>query len=110
MRAAAADAYGRVGDIHREQGRLNEAIAADQRALQPAAHSPNSTRAAPVRLSMETSRITARTPLGRFDEGIAAYVGALASQTHDGAAEFGAALLALCNAGADAYTRSAWRE
>ena len=28
VRAAAADAYGRVGDIHREQGRFNEAIAA----------------------------------------------------------------------------------
>ena len=58
---------------------------------------------------METSRITALTPLGRFDEGIAAYERASASQTHDGAAEFGAALLALCNAGADAYTRSGAR-
>ena len=106
VRAAAADAYGRVGDIHREQGRFNEAIAAYDRALSLVPDSSNSIRAALARLSMETSRITALTPLGRFDEGIAAYERASASQTHDGAAEFGAALLALCNAGADAYTRS----
>jgi tetratricopeptide (TPR) repeat protein len=106
VRAEAAAAFERVGDIHKEQGRFEEAIADYDRGIALARSSPDGPGRAIGLLRMHAERIAALVPLGRFDEGIAAYNQAIGTTRHDNAGEVGATLIQLHNAGAEAYSRS----
>ena len=103
VRAEAASAYEHVGDIQRELGHFEEALAAYDKGL-ALADQPHQ---AVARLRMEASRIATLSPLGRYDKGIAAFERAVAPFRNGRpvAAEFQPVLVKLYNAAVEVYGR-----
>ncbi len=104
VRAEAALAYEHVGDIQKELGHFDDALVAYDKGLTLA----NQSGQAVARLRMEGSRIAVLSPLGRFDEGIAAFQRVTAPFL-DGRpvpADVQAVLIKIYNAGVEAYSDS----
>ncbi len=111
LQSEAASAYERVGDIQKELGRFDDALAAYDNALALTPHVSGGP-AAVAQLRIEQARITALSPLGRFDEGITTFERAIAPfragirGATDSRGDLRAVLVKLYNAGAEVYSNS----
>jgi serine/threonine-protein kinase len=107
VRAEAAAACERVGDIHRELGRFGEAVAAYDQGLALARALPDGAATTAARLRMEGARVACLAPLGRFAEAIAAFERTVARLPNGRTSgDVRTALVKLYNAGASVYRNS----
>ena len=108
VRVEASAAYEHVGDIQKELGQFDDALAAYDKGL-ALADQPGQSAA---KLRMEGSRIDCLVSLGRFAEGIATFDRAIAPfrEGRPAPADLQAVLLKLYNAGGELYSRSGKKE
>jgi eukaryotic-like serine/threonine-protein kinase len=104
VRATASATYEHVGDIQKDLGRFEEAVAAYDKGLALVDRQDQEV----ARLRMEASRIASLSPMGRFGDAIASFERTTAA-FQDGRpvpVDLQAVLLKVFNAGAEAYSNS----
>jgi serine/threonine-protein kinase len=112
VQAQAAAAFERVGDIERELGRFEDALAAYEKGLAIGPATPRDPHVAAARLRMQQGQIAALSPLSRFEQAIGKFEHAIAPYlTGVGAAanprdDLRPILAKLYNAGAEVYSNS----